>query len=863
MPILSGARFGSFEVLERLGAGGMGEVYRARDLRLDRTVALKVIRAADQHRRDRLERFKREARAISRFNHPHICALYDIGEQDGEAFLVMEYVAGETLTDRLARGPLRLEDALRYGVQIADALDMAHRNGVVHRDLKPSNIMIGRDGVKLLDFGLAKLREVDSEAVDQTTASLGLSEEGLVIGSLPYMAPEQVEGRRADARCDVFALGVVLYEMVTGALPFKGDSKASLIVSILSEEPQSPTVRQPLMPALFDRVIRRCLAKSADDRWQTAADLKAELQYIVETLHDVSATATTPMLVPSRRRRGAMVAFGTALGVTSAVTAIAVLALARGHGDPPSFERLTYRRGIITGARIAPDGQTILYSASWEGQPYDLYLTRLGSHESRSLGIPDARLFSISSANEIAFTRGQQSVSRASGTLARVPLAGGTPRELLENVAAADWSPDASELAVVRTVADGKVQVEFPIGHKIYESSTALASVRVSPDGDRVAFWEGETQRSLVIVDRTGRKSVVSAGWSPALGLAWAPGGRELWITAGRRALPALRAVSLNGEERVVAQAPDALRIHDVLSDGRVLALRDYGREGFACRAPDESRERDLSWFDGSSLEAISADGRTALFGEIRGGGGPQRGVYLRKTDGASAVRLADGYPEDLSPDGRWVLARSNTQPTTWVLLPVGAGIPRPLPRGNVDGHFEANFLPNGQGIVFGGSEAGKDRRIYIQDLNGGLPRAISPEGFRTFAVTSPDSRFVVGSSSGRYVLFPIDGRDPQPLPFLSVQDSPLQWTRDGRFLYVVNAAPWSDTTSEIYQTLEARIDKVDVVTGARTTWVTLKPADSVGLEAINQIVITPDGTAYCYGFLQTFSDLVVISGLK
>jgi hypothetical protein len=321
--------------------------------------------------------------------------------------------------------------------------------------------------------------------------------------------------------------------------------------------------------------------------------------------------------------------------------------------------------------------------------------------------------------------------------------------------------------------------------------------------------------------------------------------------------------VSLNGEERVLAEAPDALRILDVLSDGRVLAVRDYGREGFACRAPDESRERDLSWFDGSSLEAISVDGHTALFGEIRGGAGVQRGVYLRKTDGANAVRLADGYPEDLSPDGRWVLARSSTQPTMWMLLPVGPGIARPLPRGNVEGHFEANFLPNGQGIVFGGSEAGKDRRIYVQDLNGGLPRAISPEGFRTFAVTSPDSRFVVGSSSGRYVLFPIDGRDPRPLPFLSVQDSPLQWTRDGRFLYVVNAAPWSDATAEIYQTLEARIDKVDVVTGARTTWVTLKPADSVGLEAINQIVITPDGTAYCYGFLRTFSDLIVISGLK
>ena len=217
MSLVAGTRFGAFEVLERLGAGGMGEVYRARDTRLDRTVALKIIRASELPGRDRVERFKREARAISRVNHPNICALYDIGDDRDEMFLVMEYVGGETLASRLERGALRIEETLRYGVQMADALDTAHRTGVIHCDLKPSNIMLTRGGVKLLDFGLAKLRDVEPDRVtDATTMSLGLSDDGLIVGSLPYMAPEQLEGKPIDGRVDIFALGAVLYEMTTG-----------------------------------------------------------------------------------------------------------------------------------------------------------------------------------------------------------------------------------------------------------------------------------------------------------------------------------------------------------------------------------------------------------------------------------------------------------------------------------------------------------------------------------------------------------------------------------------------------------------------------------------------------------------------
>jgi serine/threonine protein kinase/Tol biopolymer transport system component len=868
MPLAAGARVGAFEILARLGAGGMGEVYRARDTRLDRIIALKLLRASERPGHPSLERFKREARAISRLNHPHICALHDIGEQDGEAFLVMEYVHGETLAERLALGALRIEEVLRFGIQIAGALSAAHREGVVHRDLKPSNIMLARDGVKLLDFGLAKLREGDAAPTDQdATMSLALSGDGSIIGTLPYMAPEQLEGRPVDARTDLFALGAVLYEMTTGQAPFQGSSKASVIVAILSEDPVPVSTRQPLTPPLLERVIQRCLAKEPDARWQTAADLGAELTYVGKTLTDHPTAAPSARHRPSRR----MAMLATALATIAGMVAAAI-PLVRGRQlSEPSFHHVTFRRGIITSARFAPDGQSIVYSAAWEGQPYELYLTRYGSTESRPLGIPHGRLFAISQSDELAFMQGRQSVFRAVGTLARMPLTGGAPRELLEDITSADWTPDGTALAVVRQApgARDRLQVEFPVGTKLYETPLHVTSLRVSPRGDRVAFLEGNQSRELIVLDRSGKKTTLFRGWNiSTLGLAWSPDEKEIWFTGTLGTFaPSFYAAAFDGTQRLLARVPDPVRLEDRSRDGRVLAVRDLGREGVACRAPGEISDRDLSWFDGSSLEALSADGRTTIFGEIRGGGGLMEGVYLRKTDGSPAIRLADGYPEDLSPDGRWVLARPNAAPPNslekgWVLLPVGAGAPRSLPLGKLTGLFEANFLPDGR-VTFGGSEAGRDRRIYVQDTSGGLPRAISPEGVRTAARATPDGRFVEGSSGGKHALYPVDGGEVRVLPFLSAEDTPLQWTSDGRFMYVLRASPWSSTPAEIYQTLEAAIDRVDVSTGARKFWKTIKPVDPVGLDAIVDVRVTPDGGSYCYGYLRTLSTLLVVEGLK
>lgn len=289
MSLVSGAKLGPYEIQVPLGAGGMGEVYRARDTRLDRTVAIKVLPGHLSASAQGRQRFEREARALSSFSHPHICTLYDVGHENGVDFLVMEFLEGDSLAARLARGPLSTEDVLRYGVQIADALDKAHRQGVIHRDLKPGNIVLTKSGAKLLDFGLAKATANVVAAAIAETVSVGQSEpaqpitgEGTIVGTFQYMAPEQVEGKPADARTDIFAFGAVLYEMATGRKAFSGKSQATIIAAILSAEPAPISSLQPMTPPALDRIVKTCLAKDPDDRFQTAHDLKLELQWIAE-----------------------------------------------------------------------------------------------------------------------------------------------------------------------------------------------------------------------------------------------------------------------------------------------------------------------------------------------------------------------------------------------------------------------------------------------------------------------------------------------------------------------------------------------------------------------------------------------------
>ena len=533
----SGARLGPFEILTPLGAGGMGEVYRARDTRLDRTVAIKLLPSEflNAHGR-RIERFRREARAIARITHQHICTLHDVGEDGPAIFLVMEYVDGDTLVARLQDGPLPLALALRVATQIADALDHAHRQGVVHADLKPGNIMLTRDNVKLLDFGLAKLQARDEDTPNDATRTERLTEVGSISGTVPYMSPEQIEGREIDSRTDIFAFGIVLFEILSGKRPFTGDSRASLMAAIVESEPPALSSLQPRVPAALERLIRRCLAKDPDDRWQTARDMAAELRWIAEEAPGNIATAPA-----TRRPRRA----GLWVGVAGVALTAAVLGATAAWMWPrpgaAEFLPATFRKGAVSAARFTPDGQSFVYSASWEGQPYSAFLGRPGNPDARDLQLQNARIISISETGDMAVLFGPQNITHTWGArmLARAPMAGGSRRDMLSGVVDADWIPGTDALAVIRdTGGDRPWTVEFPAGTTVHETPAAW-SLRVSPDGSRVAFFEGPVmfgsaaQAMITVVDRSGRKSTVTRDWA-AFGLAWAPSGTEIWFTATR-----------------------------------------------------------------------------------------------------------------------------------------------------------------------------------------------------------------------------------------------------------------------------------------------------------------------------------------
>jgi hypothetical protein len=518
----------------------------------------------------------------------------------------------------------------------------------------------------------------------------------------------------------------------------------------------------------------------------------------------------------------------------------------------PRWTPLTFRAGTVSAARFATDGTTVVYSAAWGGQPYALFMVRLGSAESRALGVPHAKLLGVSSSGELAFLRGPHQVLTAlyglPGTLARVPLNGGGSREILENVTAADWIAAGADLAVVR----GK-QVEWPIGTRIYGSSMPLVHLRVAPGGDRLALFEGG---DVIVLDRAGRKQTLASGLIQIGNLAWSSRGDEIWFSGIRSYWgPVLHAVSLSGVERVLLQGPPGpVIVQDVFRDGRALVTRHQRLHGIACLPPGESQLRELAWFDYSSPEALSADGRTVVFGDLVSESPSAQVAYLRRTDGSDAIRLGDGYPEDLSPDGKSVLVGiRNSKPLRWVILPTGPGEPKTLRPGRFRALREANFLPDGRSIAFGGVEDGHTQRIYVQDLNDGEPRAISPEGVATEALATPDARFVLGSSgSGTHTLYPVGDGTPRELAVLLPDDWPLQWSEDGRRLFVQRVNSWPPA-----------IERVDIITGQRQSWKIVSPPDPAGVDLITDLLITPDGRSYCYEYVRWLSQLFIVEGLQ
>ena len=792
MPIAPGTRLGPYEVLAPLGAGGMGEVYRARDAKLGRDIAVKVLPSATASDPDRRQRFELEARSASALNHPNILTIYDIGEADGSLYIAMELVEGRTLRELVASGePVPTKKLLDYAVQTAEGLAKAHAAGIVHRDLKPENLMVTKDGfVKILDFGLAKLTEpVSQDASILPTAIAAPTQPGTVMGTAGYMSPEQASGQSVDYRSDQFTLGAILYEMATGKRAFQRKTGAETLVAIIKDEPEPISQAAPKAPAPVRWIVERLLAKDPEERYASSKDLARDLKSVRDHLTETSFSGGLEAAEPAKaRRRGWALPAIAALLVGIAAGLLLRNVIGARTGPPPEIKRLTFARGAIRTARFAPDGQTIVYGAAWEGLPLEIFSTRADSSESRSLGLPSADVLAISSTGELAISLhrrymfGFQSV----GTLARVPLAGGAPREVLENVEDADWSPDGTSLAVTREVGN-RGRVEYPVGKVLYDTAGWVGNVRVSPDGRSVAFIDhpqkGDNNGTLKVVDTSGK--VRLNGPFSIRGVAWSTRGDEVFSSDGA----GIQATGLDGKSRTVWVAPGG-GISDVARDGRFLCMLNSSRREMVGLAPGEKTERNLTWLNWSMPIDISADGRTILFDEqnIR-----PSGIYLRKLDGSTAVRLGEGNAVGFSPDGRWALSVKNLENGQFTILPTGAGEPRELVKTGIAVN-SATYFPDGKRILVSGNEPGHGARLFVQDIAGGNPRAISPEGVSfIFPTLSPDGKSVLATGPDRRLaIYPIEPGEPRVLPGQQPEDVPMRWTPDGNgiFVYHPSAPP-------------------------------------------------------------------------
>ncbi len=850
---MAGQLLGHYRVLEKIGSGGMGEVFRARDERLGRDVALKLIRPASSDNPDHLRRFEQEARAAAALNHPNILAIYDIGFEGSLPYIVSELLEGKSLRQRLEEGPIPGCEAADYALQIAHGLTAAHERKIVHRDLKPENLFLTTDGrVKILDFGVAKLQApvADDRSIESMTT---VTKHGAMIGTVAYMSPEQLRGKAVDHRSDIFTFGSILYEMMSGSRAFRGETEVDTMTAVLREEPPVTKLEEAAIPAGYQDIVRHCLEKNPENRFQSAKDLAFALQTL-----SGSSPVRIASLTDKKARATSLLPWSLVALLTAATVLLAVSQLLYTWVPPPAYRRLTFEAGTVYSARFAPDGHSIVYSAAWNDKPVRLFSTVGDSLLAQPLELSDANLLAISRTNELAVVvhgshNGQ--LETVGGMLARAPLAGGSPKELLADVRWADWNAQGN-LAVV-DYFDGHSRLEYPIGKVLYQSRGWISNIRFSPQGDRIAFMDHpalwDNRGSVCVVDLAGDVQTLTSQYESEQGVAWH--GNEIWFTAIEKGTNLnLLAVSLSGKVRSVLDLPMGITLEDIAPDGNVLVSLNSKRLAMAFSSLGSKEDVELSWHDWNVAKDISRDGKFVLFEDASEAAGPGYAVALRRLDGTLPVRLGDGSAGGLSPDGKWAISISTGQPQQITLLPIGPGQPRSVDTSGLE-HIQsgwARFLVDGQRIITNGNETGHATRCYVLDLAGAKPEAVTPEG-TVCGPSSPDNRFVVGVGPNSAVaIYPIGSGSPHPIPGLEAGFLPVQWSSNGAALYGYH-------TGE----LPSRVYKVGIDTGKQTIVQELRPGVPAGVVMIAPVQVSRDGTRFAYSYSQVLSVLYLISGLR
>ena len=671
----------------------------------------------------------------------------------------------------------------------------------------------------------------------------------MIIGTAGYMSPEQVRGELPDHRSDIFSFGAMLYEMVSGHRAFKGDSPVETLSAILKHDPPLLSGTPAGISPPLANVIQHCLEKERDQRFQSARDLAFALSRLAgASSADVVAEPATR---PARWR--AWIAGAVAAALLIAVAGMAYLGRGVGTASSPTFQQLTFRRGHLITARFAPDSQTVISSASWDGKPWEMYLTRLDTGESAPLPPTGAELLSISRAGDLA-------VTVRNNVLARVPIGAAGTRELLEDVFDADWGPDGS-LAAVRH-DESRAWLEYPTGKVIYKAPKAMYRVRVSPDGAFVAVAEQEVfgggPEWLTILDRNGAvvRQSKKRGTTSDSPLAWTADGREVWFTASEEGgRTAVHAMTMDGRERIVHRTLGSVRIHDLARDGRALLTNDSGRADMSLVDLNLPGERDLTWKDYSRPSALSDDGTMVAFGlgGRTGADGRVRG-YIRGTDGSPAVMLSEaGNAGAFSPDRKWVVTGFPGGKHLTV-VPTGVGEPRVLDAGLVV-RFQSQrkWMPDGQRIVFVGAEAGRPNRLFIQSVGGGVPAALTPEGAAGPFVVSHDSALVIVGHKGQLSKFPVAGGPPTVVAGALRGDEPLAWSPNGESIWVLNRG-----------TIPAKIFRIELRDGRRSLWREVPYPDPATIEFEQlRVVMSADGSKFVYGYQSHQSELFIATGLR